>query len=59
MLLIEPYAVSNKIFPTYCRPTVFLKMCYRDIVAFRKKIEWLNRSWPLTCCKLQTSHFPL
>jgi len=38
MLLIDPYsAVSNKVFPTYCWPTVFLKLRYRDMVAFRTK----------------------
>jgi len=38
-------AVSNIFFSTYC--TVFLKLRYRNIVAFRTKIEWMRIGhWP-------------
>jgi len=37
------------------KPTVFLKLRYRDIAAFRtKKIEWMS-SWSLTHCNLHIS----
>jgi len=46
--------LSVQNFSTYC--TVFLKLRYRNIVAFRTKIEWLGgRSWSLTRCKLHIS----
>jgi len=38
--------------PTYS--SLYLKLPYRDIVAFRTKIEWV-RSWSLTHCKLHVS----
>ena len=41
--------ISNNFFSTYC--TVFLKLHYRDIVAFRTKIECMI-IWSLTFCSI-------
>jgi len=55
MLFINQYsAVSNNLFSTCC--SVFLKLRYRDIVAFRTK-NWMDEN--LVIDSLQTSRFPL
>jgi len=55
MLFINQYsAVSNNLFSTCC--TVFLKLRYRDIVAFRTK-NWMDEI--LVIDSLQTSRFAL
>jgi len=45
-------AVSNDLFSACC--VVFLKLRYRDIVAFHTKIAWM-RIWSLTHSKLYVS----
>jgi len=55
MLFIDQYsAVSNNLFSTCC--IVFLKLRYRDIVAFRTK-NWMDEN--LIIDSLQTSRFVL
>ena len=55
MLFINQYsAVSHNLFSPCC--SVFLKLCYRDIVAFRTK-KWMYEN--LVIDSLQTSRFPL
>jgi len=55
MLFINQYsAVSKNLFLTCC--SVFLKLRYRDIVAFRTK-NWMDEN--LIIDSLQTSRFPL
>ena len=46
------FAVSNNFFSTYS--TIFLKLRYRDIVSFRKKIAWM-KIWSLTHSKFNVS----